>query len=166
MTQPPVDQPDDNDEATAPVPAPKQRRGSPPVLTIVLGGVLILVVGFFGGIGVSKATGGSGGQQPGAFPSGYGKSIVKGGGGGDMTIGTIERVVGSTVYLRTPDGRTVKVTTTDDTSVRISKPGKVGDLTKGSTVAVRGSSKNGTVSADSIDQGGGNVQRRSGLPTP
>lgn len=165
MTQPPVDQPD---ETAAPAARTKPGRGSPPLLTMALGGVLILVLGFFGGIGVAKLTGGSGGQ-PQAFPSGYGKRFSTNApgrqGGGNVTIGTVERVVGSTVYVRTPDGKTVKVNTSDDTSVHVSKPGAVSDLTKGSTVVVRGDSKDGTVDADRIDEGGVNV-RQGASPTP
>ncbi|MBO0828129.1 MAG: hypothetical protein J2P24_10140, partial [Streptosporangiales bacterium] len=73
MTQPPVDQQD----AGAPPERPA-RRGSPPVLTLVLGGVLVLVLGFFGGLGVSKLTGGGGGRQPQAFPSGGGRGFGTG----------------------------------------------------------------------------------------
>lgn len=167
MTQPPVDQSDADAPPTRPT-----RRGSPPVLTLVLGGVLVLVLGFFGGLGVSKLTG-AGGGRPAALPSGgYGKGFgtggprQPGGGGGDMTVGTVEKVVGSTVYLKTPDGKTVKVTTTGGTSVHVSKPGTVGDLTKGTTVVVRGSQKDGTVSADRIDQGGVTVRRPSPSQTP
>lgn len=166
MTQPPVDQPD----AAAPPERPA-RRGSPPLVTLVLGGVLVLVLGFFGGLGVSTLTGSSGGRQPAAFPGGGGKGFGTGGprqpgGGGDLTVGTVEKVVGSTVYLRTPDGRTVKVTTTGDTSVHVSKPGTVGELAKGSTVVVHGSRKNGSVSADRIDQGGVAVRRPNPSHTP
>lgn len=168
MTQPPVDRPD----AAAP-PAPPARRGSPPVLTLALGGVLVLVVGFFGGLGVSRlAGGGTDGARPQAFPSGgYGKGFGTGeprrpGGGGDATVGTVQKVVGSTVYLRTPDGKTVKVTTTGDTSVHVSRPGTVADLTKGSTVVVRGKQDNGTVSADRIDEGGVTVRRPNPSRTP
>lgn len=166
MTQPPVDQPD----ADAP-PARPARRGAPPVLTLVLGGVLVLVLGFFGGLGVSRLTG-AGGRQPQAFPSGgYGKGFGTGGprqpgGGGGVTVGTVEKVVGSTVYLKTPDGKTVKVTTSGDTSVHVSRPGSVSDLDKGSTVVVRGSQDGGTVSADRIDEGGVSVRRPNPSQTP
>jgi hypothetical protein len=166
MTQPPVDEQD----ADAP-PRRLARRGSPPIVTLVLGGVLVLVLGFFGGLGVSKLTGGSG-ESPRAFPSGRfsafgtGGPRQPGGGGGGVTVGTVEKIVGSTVYLKTPDGKTVKVTTTGHTSVHVSKPGTVADLTKGSTVVVRGSQKNGTVSADRIDQGGAGLRGPRPSRTP
>ncbi|MBO0830242.1 MAG: hypothetical protein J2P24_20905, partial [Streptosporangiales bacterium] len=88
------------------------------------------------------------------------------GGGGGTTVGTVEEGVGSTVYLRTPAGKTVKVTTTGDTSVQVSKPGTVADLARGSTVVVRGSQQHGTVSADRIDEGGVTVRRPGPSRTP
>jgi preprotein translocase subunit YajC len=69
------------------------------------------------------------------------------------TIGTIDRVEGTDVYLKTPDGRTVKVSTSDSTRVRVSRDGALSDLEQGQTVAVQGGvNGDGTVTAETITQ--------------
>lgn len=58
------------------------------------------------------------------------------------------------MYVKTMDGTTVTVTTTDQTTVQISKPGKVSDLEAGTTIVVRGrQGADGAVAATSISQG-------------
>ncbi|MBE1593101.1 hypothetical protein ACFPOI_20805 [Nonomuraea angiospora] len=106
------------------------------------------------GGGYGQQQGGSG-QQRGGFgqPPGYGGGQRMGGGGGG-TIGTVEKVEGGKVYVKTMDGSTVTVTTDDRTTVQISKPGKVSDLRTGTSVVVRGQQGgDGSVTATSITQG-------------
>ncbi|MFI9591980.1 hypothetical protein [Nonomuraea sp. NPDC052265] len=91
---------------------------------------------------------GNGGQPGGGQNGGLGQRV----GGG--TVGTVEKVDGDKVYLKTMDGSTVTVTTSDQTTVQISKPGKVADLAAGTTVVVRGQqSGDGSVTATTITQG-------------
>ncbi|MFG1702112.1 hypothetical protein ACFLIM_02865 [Nonomuraea sp. M3C6] len=100
-----------------------------------------------GGFGQSPGYGGQRGQQPGG-----GQRM---GGAGGATLGTVEKVEGGKVYVKTMDGATVTVNTDDQTAVTISKAGKVTDLKTGTTIVVRGQpGDDGSVTAASITQGG------------
>ncbi|KAB8190093.1 hypothetical protein FH608_037215 [Nonomuraea phyllanthi] len=107
-----------------------------------------------GGYGQQRA---ASGQPPG---SGNGTGQRMGGqrmGGG--TVGTVEKVEGGKVYVKTMDGSTVTVTTDDRTTVQISTTGKVSDLKSGSTVVVRGQRDGeGSVTATSITEGAQGVR--------
>ncbi|WP_433368371.1 hypothetical protein [Streptosporangium sp. CA-115845] len=152
-------------------------------LTLVLGAGVMLVAGVIVGIQVQKATGvtsgptgvpgaamrqgagpggfsgygGLGNGQQGGQGAGRGQGPGRGGGGrGGMTVGTVQRVEGEKVYLQTTDGSVVTVNTTDETSVRLTKEGKVADLKPGGTVVVQGArAEDGSVSATAINEGGG-----------
>lgn len=152
-------------------------------LTLVLGAGVMLVAGVIVGIQVQKATGvtsgptgapgaamrqgagpggfsgysGFGNGQQGGQGAGQGQGPGQGGGGrGGMTVGTVQRVEGEKVYLQTTDGSVVTVNTTDETSVRLTKEGKVADLKPGGTVVVQGArAEDGSVSATAINEGGG-----------
>ncbi|MGW2157293.1 hypothetical protein [Nonomuraea sp. NPDC001699] len=102
-----------------------------------------------GGYGQRGYGGQPGGGQPGGGQNGgFGQRV----GGG--TIGTVEKVDGDKLYVKTMDGSTVTVTTSDQTTVQISKPGKVADLAAGTTIVVRGQqSGDGSVTATTITQG-------------
>ncbi|MGP3960434.1 hypothetical protein ACTWPT_30935 [Nonomuraea sp. 3N208] len=151
-----------------------QPRAGMSKLTLALAAGVVLVAGIIIGIQAGKLTGGSAGAQLRAggmqqAPQGYGPAGVqqappgyggRQGGlaqrmGGGGTIGTVEKVEGGKIYVKTMDGSTVTVTTTDQTTVQIAKPGKVSDLEAGSTVTVRGrQGDDGSVTAASITQGG------------
>ncbi|NJP88057.1 hypothetical protein HCN51_01055 [Nonomuraea sp. FMUSA5-5] len=114
------------------------------------------------GAAQQRGTGAMGGYgQRGQFPGGAqqpGGQQQPGGGGGQRmgggTVGTVEKIEDGKVYVRTMDGATVTVTTTDRTTVQISKPGKVSDLETGTTIVVRGQQgADGAVTATSISQG-------------
>ncbi|QYC41111.1 hypothetical protein Nocox_17500 [Nonomuraea coxensis DSM 45129] len=113
-----------------------------------------------GGTGQQQGGGPPGyGQQQGGGPPGYGQQRNGGFGGGQRmgggTFGTVEKVEDGKVYVKTMDGKTVTVTTTDRTTVQIAKPGKVTDLERGSDVTVRGEQgADGSVTASAITQGG------------
>jgi hypothetical protein len=145
-------------------------------LTIGLAAGVVLVAGVLIGVGAQKALGspstsaaaqpggfgnrqqlpGGYGQQPGGRqqqPGGYGQRM---GGAGGGTVGTVEKVEGGKLYVKTMDGSTVTITTTDATTVQVSKPGKLADLQAGASVVVRGQQGgDGSVAATSITQGGG-----------
>ncbi|WP_214317298.1 hypothetical protein [Nonomuraea sediminis] len=147
------------------LPVAPPRRG-PSRLTLALAAAVVLVAGVLIGIQAQKAFGSSalpsgqrsgfsgfsgyGGQSPG------GQSFGGRQGFGGATVGTVEKISGEQVYLRTMDGSTVKVTTTGATTVEIARPGKLSDLKTGGTIVVRGQkAADGSVSAVSISQGGG-----------
>ncbi|MEU1393704.1 MULTISPECIES: hypothetical protein [unclassified Nonomuraea] len=103
---------------------------------------------FPGGDYGQRGYGAQNGTQNGPQNGGFGQRM----GGG--TVGTVEKVDGGKIYVRTMDGATVTVTTSDQTTVQISKPGKVADLAAGTTVVVRGQqSGDGSVTATVITQG-------------
>jgi hypothetical protein len=82
----------------------------------------------------------------------------RGGGGGEFaagnaTIGTIKLIDGSTVYVQTPGGDIVQVSTSAGTKVTASSTVRVRDLQPGETVIVEGSKDSaGGVTATSIGQ--------------
>lgn len=153
--------------------------------TLYLGAGLILLAGFVGGIqahklwggndssasagpmaGGARAQDGQGGQagQGGGFARPGGGSAA--GGAGNLTLGTVQKVDGKMIYLQTPNG-VVKVQTSGSTTVQVTKSGSLGDLKSGSTVVIRGTAgQDGTVTATSVDQGGGfagGAGRRGGV---
>ncbi|WP_327582756.1 DUF5666 domain-containing protein [Nonomuraea sp. NBC_00507] len=154
-----------------------QPRAGLSKLTLTLAAGVVLVAGIIIGIQAGKLTGGSAGTSAAQLraggmqqaPQGYGPAGVQqappGYGGrqggfaqrmGGGTIGTVEKVEGGTIYVKIMDGSTITVTTTDQTTVQIAKPGKVSDLQAGSTITVRGrQGDDGSVAAASITQGGG-----------
>lgn len=149
------------------LPVAPPRRG-PSRLTLALAAAVVLVAGVLIGIQAQKAFGSSAlptgqrsgfsgyGGQPfgGQSPGGQGFGGRQGFGG--ATVGTVEKISGEQVYLRTMDGSTVKVTTTGATTIEIAQPGKLSDLKTGGTIVVRGQkAADGSVSAVSISQGGG-----------
>ncbi|MEU1734283.1 hypothetical protein [Streptosporangium sp. NPDC020145] len=115
--------------------------------------------GGYGAPGGYGGRGGFGGQSSG---QGNGQGSGQGGfgngqrgGQGGVTVGTVQKVEGGKVYLQQQDGTVVTVNTTDQTNVRISKQGKVGDLTTGGTVVVQGAKgADGSVTATAINEGG------------
>jgi hypothetical protein len=144
-------------------------------VTIGLGIGVLVVAAFFGGIWVHSATASSNTAAPaaqnqrgqgrfpggggyngggGAPPSGAPGAPGQGGGGGGFrggTVGTIDRVDGTTVYVKMQNGTEVKVSTTDSTRVELTQPGKVADLKAGTSVVVQGSrAEDNSVSAQSI----------------
>jgi len=150
--------------------AAQAARGRPSKVTLALAAGLLLVVGMVIGIRLHAAFGqrdgarvlqgvaanrnaGQGGAVPGTGWSGRAGGQVTQGGAGPVTFGTVTKVEGDKVYVRTMDGREVTVRTSDGTRIRVSKPGKVTDLAAGTTVVVAGSAgSDGTVNATSISE--------------
>lgn len=129
--------------------------------TLILGGILVLAVAFGGGAWTHSALAGSstptrsGGAQ--ARPSGQaqapGGQGRQGGFGRGGTAGTIDRVDGATIYVKTAQGTEVAVSTSDSTTVNVTQPGKLADLKAGATVLVQGQADaDGKVTAQSITQ--------------
>jgi hypothetical protein len=133
------------------------RRGLP-TSTGVLVAIVLVALGFFGGLLVGRHT--ASGQTisaTGGFPQGFptpGGGAGAGGTPGGFTAGTVTRVEGDTLYIETADGGTVKVVTTGDTRIQISRQGTLADLSKGSTVLVQGSANDqGVIEADRVSEG-------------
>ncbi|MEV4258472.1 hypothetical protein AB0J52_35400 [Spirillospora sp. NPDC049652] len=155
---------------------------SPNGPTLYLVAAVLLVAGFLGGIFTHKAmagggsgssgdraAGGPGGRGFGGGYGGYGGGFRNGGspggggapgggapGGGGMTAGTVTKVVGDTLYLKTSDGRTVTVKTNGSTRIQITRTGTVKDLKNGTMLIVRGTSgSDGSMTATSVNEGAG-----------
>ncbi|MEU9831557.1 hypothetical protein AB0D67_08440 [Streptosporangium sp. NPDC048047] len=118
--------------------------------------------GFGNGRGGQEGQGTQGGQgdQNGQGArngrSGPGGDFGGRGGFGGAAVGTVQRVEGTKVYVQTRDGSVITVNTGDDTTVRVSKKGKVADLEPGGTVVVQGEKAgDGSITATAISEGGG-----------
>ncbi|MDT7724281.1 MAG: hypothetical protein QOI21_857 [Actinomycetota bacterium] len=131
-------------------------------LTLWLGAIVVLAVAFGGGVwthaavaGTSTAAPARAGGQPAQATgqAGAGRQQGAGGAAGRGTTGTIDRVEGSTVYVKTQQGTEVAVTTSDTTTVSVATPGAVADLKPGATVVVQGATgTDGKVTAQAITQ--------------
>ncbi len=133
----------------------KQSKRSMGKVTIGLIAAVLLAGAFFGGVATQAAVADEpqpAAQGPRLFPGGQGP----GGGSGagrNGAIGTIDRIEGGDIYVKTMDGRTVKVSTSDSTKVRVSQDGALSDLQAGQNIAVQGSTgSDGTVTAQTITQ--------------
>jgi len=128
--------------------------------TLILAGILVLALAFAGGAWTHAAFGPSGsssGRTASAAGPGSGSgqqggfSGRNGGGGGRGTVGTVEKVDGSTVTVKTAQGTEVTVSTSDSTTVGVTQPGKLSDLKPGQTVTVQGrTGSDGSVTAQAI----------------
>lgn len=122
--------------------------------TLVLAGLLVLALAFAGGAWTHAAFGPSSStSSPRSAPADGQQGAGFGGraGGGRGTIGTVEKVDGSTVTLKTGQGSEVKVSTSDSTTVGMTQPGKLSDLKPGQTVTVQGrTGSDGSVTAQAI----------------
>ncbi|SEP41525.1 hypothetical protein [Amycolatopsis saalfeldensis] len=150
--------------------------------TLVLAGLLVIALSFAGGAwthsalgsssgsGTARAGGTAGGAR-GGFGTGTGTGTGTGAGTGQQgagqgfgaggargaagrgTVGTVEKVNGTTVTLKTAQGSDVTVSTSDTTTVGLTQPGKLSDLKPGATVTVQGrAGTDGTVAAQTIVQ--------------
>jgi hypothetical protein len=132
--------------------------------TIALGVLVVLALAFGAGAWTHSALAGAGASSPAsattAGPAGAPRQGQQGpggtgrpGGSGRGTAGTVDRVDGTTIYLKTPQGTEVKVSTSETTQVSVAQPAKVTDLKPGSDVVVQGATGgDGTVTAQSITQ--------------
>lgn len=141
----------------------KANKRSMSKVTLGLAGAVVVVAAFFGGIATHSAiaSGNSNNNAAANRPNGGGYGRFFGGPGNGQggqngqgnrgTVGTVERVEGTDVYIKRPDGSTVKVSTTGSTQIRVTKDGALSDLAQGQTVIVQGTAgQDGTVSAQTI----------------
>ena len=149
------------------------------LLTPVSGGLLAIVLvagGFIGGVQVQQHQGGSGSGARNGLPAGFaarpavgggavpggtagggaaggsGTGAARAGGGsGGATAGTVANIKGSTLYVTSTDGTTIKVKTNDNSKVTRNAAASVGSVHPGDTVVIQGSTaSSGTVTASSI----------------
>jgi hypothetical protein len=118
--------------------------------TLALGGLVLVVAGFIGGVlvqrGAAPATPAgavNGGQGFGGAGLGGANGAGQGGAGTGTgaraaATGTIKLVDGSTIYLTTSTGEIVTVKTSTGTTVRLEQAGSVKELPAGATVTVTG----------------------------
>jgi Domain of unknown function (DUF5666) len=158
--------------------APRSRRL--PGATVFLAGGVLLAVGFvagtqtdqhFGQHGSASAQGApaagapgggmrGGGGMPGmagggGMPGGRGPMGGGAAGSGGAATGTVQKIDGNTIYVKTANGGTVQVKVTGDTKVGVLRGGSVKDLKSGASVTVQGDkAQDGSVTATSVSQDG------------
>ncbi len=172
-----------------PAPSPLSRRSDLPVSTLVLAAVLIAAIGFGAGFLAGHIGGGGDGHRGfdhrgfagapgraafggipriGTFPGeGAGSGTITPGATpfGDVVAGTVTKVQGTSLVLRTFRGQTVTVHTSSSTFVRLAGGATIADLKPGSVILVTGTpGSDGTVSASRVL--GGFVQPSTGSTTP
>ena len=115
--------------------------------TLALGGAVLVVAGFLGGVLVQKAvtpatpTTPAGGAGFGVNGAGFGQGAGAGTGTSTprgVTTGTVKLVDGTTVYVTTADGETVVVKTSATTTVTQARSSSVQELAPGTAVTVTG----------------------------
>ena len=142
---------------------PRPRRRLATRWTVTTSVVILLALGFIGGVLVQRgrqpaAAAGpqaavGAGQGPGAGRPGSGAAGAgTGGGGGTAPVaGKVSSVDGSTLYLTTNQGTTVKVRTSSSAKVTRTAKSSVGAVHPGDTVVITGSTAaSGTVTAGQI----------------
>lgn len=103
--------------------------------------------------GATAATGAATGGAAGNAAKGGGFGGGAGFGGG--TFGTVKLVDGTNVYIQDTNGNVIKVTTTPEAAITVSKRGTAADLKPGDTVVVQGTADaDGTIAATAITAGG------------
>lgn len=152
-----------------PIPVRPRARPVTPARA-VLATVLLLAVGFIGGVEVQKrssssSSGTTAAARFGAGRFGAGTTSGRGtgaGSGAGATVGQVADKHGKTIYVTETGGTTVKVRTTSQTKVTRTALSKVGAIHPGDTVIVQGStSSSGTVKAASVSATASNAS--SGL---
>ena len=145
-----------------------------PLATAILAGVVVLAVGLAGGAGLHAAfASDSSSNQPqaGRGAGGYGGFRGQNGGGGagqngqgngqgqrqfpggGGTVGTVVSANSSELVVKTQTGN-VTVKLNGDTTYEITSKGTAADLKTGEQVVVTGQNANGTITANSVRQGG------------
>ncbi len=165
---------DDEPQPADTLPARPRRK----LLTPVSGGLLAIVLvagGFIGGVQVQKhqRNGTNSGAARNGLPAGFAARLAvgsgatpggaaagtgtatgtarAGGGSGGATAGTVANIKGSTLYVTSADGTTVKVKTNDNSKVTRNASSSVGNIHPGDTVVIQGSTaSSGTVTASGI----------------
>jgi hypothetical protein len=132
-----------------PIPVRPRARTFTPA-RVALSAVLLVAVGFIGGVEVQKRSGSSSGGAAAARFAGRLGGTSSASPSSGATTGQVANKRGRTLYV-TQNGTTVKVRTTAATKVTRTGVSKVGAVHPGDTVVVQGStSASGTVKATSV----------------
>lgn len=123
-------------------------RARLPLLTLCLGAGVVAVAGFLGGIQADRQWGSvtpaadqaARSDRPSGFPAPGGRFPGGGqfpGGGRSGTTGTVEKVTGDVITVKTADGRTVEVQITDETRITVERETAPKALKPGAQVTIR-----------------------------
>jgi hypothetical protein len=145
------------------------------LLTPVTGGliaVVLVALGFTGGVLVQKSTGGAttapavAGARPNFAGGGFGQGRGgQAGSGARPTSGEVSSKNGRTLYVKGSDGTTVKVRLGANAKITRTATASVHAIHPGDTVVVQGArSANGTVKATSVTATANGVQSAGGPP--
>lgn len=136
--------------------APRARRLPGP--TTLLCAAVVLAAGFVIGVQTDRHTGrqGSNAAAPSPPGAGFAGGGTRGGGsqagGGGATTGTVQKIDGKTIYVRTAGG-VVQVKVTGTTKISTLRSGAAKNLKSGASVVVQGTqAKDGSVTATSVSQ--------------
>ena len=154
---------DDDDDS--PLPPRRAKVFTPVTWTMVA--LLLTAGGFALGAKVGRDSAPAAAATTAGGAGGFGaRAAAAGGGFGGGTFGTVKLVDGTNVYLQDSSGNVIKVTTTPEANVTVSKKGTVADLKAGDTVVVQGTADaDGNIAATAIVAGGlgaGGRQRGTG----
>ena len=143
----------------SPPPRRPRRRLVTPV-TGVLAAVLVLALGFLGGVEVQKHSGSSSSAAAGGPPSlaggqgggsaGGGPPGMTGAPTGSGTQGTVSYVKHGVIYVKDGDGATIKVKVADGTDVTRTASTGAARVHPGDSVTVQGKASGATVTATSV----------------
>jgi hypothetical protein len=97
-----------------------------------------------------------------AFGGAAGFGAAPGGAAGG-TVGSVQLVDGTNVYIQDTSGNVIKVSTSPDLAITVSKRGTVADLKPGDTITVTGTADaDGNIAATAIAPAGGRGTRGAG----
>jgi hypothetical protein len=137
---------------------PRPRRAGLTRAGIALAAVLLITLGFIGGVEVQKQQGSGGGTAnaaaatgPAGFQRGASGPGPAGGASDNVTVGTVSNKKGNLLYVKNSDGSLIKVKTSSSSTVNRTATTSAGAIHPGDTVVVQGTtSKSGTVTASRV----------------
>lgn len=104
--------------------------------------------------GTGTTVAGGNGRTGSGAAAGTGAGGFGGAGGG--TFGTVKLIDGTAVYIQDASGNVIKVTTSADSAITVTKRGTAADLKAGDTVVVQGATDDaGNIAATAITSTGG-----------
>lgn len=148
--------------------AKRTPRGSLSRTTLALGGAVLIVGGFLGGVVVQKnwgSTAAASSANPAANPAANAGAGFAGRGANSTasaapgaqrgatapTTGTVKFVDGNTIYLTTAAGETITVKTNGTTTIRTEQTTAVADIPVGAAVSVQGTADaDGNITATQV----------------
>jgi hypothetical protein len=149
------------DEFEALPPRPRRRLVTP--LNAGLLGVLLVALGFIGGVLVEKGQGGGSAGTAGAARRGFaggaaaaaaggaGRAGAAAGAGAGVTVGTVSSVSGHTLYVTDAQGNTVRVRAASGAKVSRTSPVAVSAIHPGDTLIAQGATgSDGTLTATTL----------------